>query len=328
MSTNTISINERAAAWSLLILAIIFPPAISPFLSSSNVFDSGRLSGNIMGFVLLATIVTKVATNGRTVQVRNRAMLIVGILIFGYSLLATYRLYHDANAIRESVSRLADTIDGADTDIETSNINITSSVPIIFDTTEGNAAKFLDGMQSLLKRFTSKSVDLNNRMNALPLGEVLKPENLVSSEGIAQSKAILIQYKNLIAERQNNLDAYWVEVMGYFNDANVNKGVKSSAMNSFQRTQPEVKRLYGKLDKVQLRFAGEAEAIIDIAEINLGRIQVSNGQILFPEESLLDAYNTHIKILNILSNEEAIVTREITNLGQQQRDAVNKDLGQ
>jgi hypothetical protein len=183
-------------------------------------------------------------------------VLAVGVLVFGYSVLASYRVWHDAQAVRNAANNLISTIDNAKTQMDsaTSSNQSNINVPVAYDTTNGNAANFLNGVQPILKKFADKSVDLNNRMTTLPLVKVLTPDNLISKVGIAQSRTILAKQKELIAERGKNLVGYWEEVITYFKTAKVDESNRKSAMDSFLSGKPTVEKLYSDLDKTQLTF--------------------------------------------------------------------------
>ena len=256
-------------------------------------------------------------------------VLAVGVLVFGYSVLASYRVWHDAQAVRNAANNLISTIDNAKTQMDsaTSSNQSNINVPVAYDTTNGNAANFLNGVQPILKKFADKSVDLNNRMTTLPLVKVLTPDNLISKVGIAQSRTILAKQKELIAERGKNLVGYWEEVITYFKTAKVDESNRKSAMDSFLSGKPTVEKLYSDLDKTQLTFVDEASVILDLAENNLGRLQVGNGQLLFPDQTLLDTYNKHMQNLNTLGQEEARITQEIQSLATSGIEQTKKDIG-
>ncbi len=327
ISINTIKSNERMIAWFLMLGGVILPLALEGLLSGP--YDYARLSGNIMGMILMSVLIGYAATIGRTLATKNRVALIIGVLIFGYSVMASYRVWHDAQALRNAANNLLSIMDNTKAQINsaTPSNQPNADIPITFDNTNGNGANFLNGTQPILKKFADKSIDLNNRMVALPMVKVLAPDSLISKEGIAQSRAILSKQKELIAERGKNLVEYWAEVITYFKTANVDEANRKSAMDNFLRGKPAVEKLYGDLDKSQIAFVDEAYATLDLVEKNLGRLQVDNGRLLFPDQTLLDAFNNHIKNLDSLGKEETKITQQIQNLSTAGLDQIKKDIG-
>lgn len=322
MTAITINFNERVVAWVLIGLSVITPIAAS-LLVSSNSFDTARTLGELAVYILFGVGLCDLFTKQRSEIIKARARLMVGVFLLGYSIFHTYHLYHDIQEVKAAASNLVSIIEGGQ--VKTQQINSVDKAPVAFDI-KNDVANFLNGSQPLLKAFTDKSGALNNKINAIPIGTILDPNNLLSQEELIKSKGNLAEGKKLIVERGQNLTSYYDDFLNYIKTAKVNETTRKGALDSFPSSKSEVVRLNNELDKFQLALMDEASAIVDLAGKNMGRLQVSNNQLLFDNQESLDEYNLHMKNLTALAQSEEKTSQAILSLYNSNVTRIKKDI--
>ena len=335
-SVETQSINTKLLIGFLFIGAMVAPNFFST-INTHLSFDFGRIAGQMAMYSSLSYIVTYGLTKGKPMELRNRLMIIVGSLLLAYSILSSYGVYRDTNQFKEAVANLLATMDNASSQMKASN-DEAEAIPQNKMTAAvnpdnkpaghtGSLADFMNGAQPIVKRFADKSIDLNNRINALPVATVISPNNLTSPDGIVKSRTIIAEGKKLIAERGQLLINYWNEASTYFKTANIDEASRQAVLSSLLSGKSDIDRLYSDLDQVQLASLNEVSAIVDLAEKNMGELTVRDNKLLFPNQMVLDEYNLHMKNLLVASNEEAKATQAMQQLGQAKRTQIINDLG-
>lgn len=323
MTAITININERIVSRVLLALAALFP-ILFAVVSSKFAGKMGYITGQVSMYIALSVIVLHVILRKKPEDTQNRVILVLGAFMLCYSLYSVFDVWNESKQTKGSLSNIIGQIEDANKQVQTSdtqalNLSEASAEPVKQpDAISGKitVAELLNGLQPLIKQFMDKSVDLGNRMDAIPFDTILALTNITSPDGIQQSRQHLNKFKELIAERDENVSQYWKDAESYFRNANINEYERKQTLEGFFSGKPNMTRLNGELNKAQLGLINEALAILVICEQNMSQLTVVNEQLVLPNQDATDTYNIHLENVMAYGQKAAEVAQMIQNLSQ------------
>lgn len=122
---------------------------------------------------------------------------------------------------------------------------------------------------------------LGERFDKIDLSKVLTPEGVATSAGLASSRAVIAQYRTLLAERNLVVQTYLTRYERFVNDRAPTGATRKSAFESMTESSQATAKLYGELDKTQTALADTLERVLDWGSAQAGRLGVEKGQLLF-----------------------------------------------
>ena len=202
----------------------------------------------------------------------------------------------------------------------------TPSVKVAAGGSEADRTVALLGlMKDHAKKFAIDTAALDRKFTTNDLGSALRPENLVTQDGIQNSRKKVEASKVLIDQRNTILPQYFfsleqsVKSLGLTERETINA---IAGMNAGKGGAERMQKLYEKLGNAQLGILTIISELLDFAERNLGRTSVKDGQMMFLAQPELDEYLRLVKALNESAAREDVATKKVNTQAQQNKQNI------
>lgn len=140
--------------------------------------------------------------------------------------------------------------------------------------------QFLQDSIAFQQRQSAKFQDLAERFNTVSVNNILTPETLTTPAGQATARAILAQYRALLAERKLLLQTYLAEWERFV--ATIPPGdMRDGAIAGMSGGKDATVALYADLDRTQTALADSIERVINWGQAQAGHLGMRGGQLLF-----------------------------------------------
>lgn len=217
-------------------------------------------------------------------------------------------------ALKQAVNNFAKTATGRAGDaVHTRSTQQVSSDP------QADTAAVLNQISEVLARSGKHMRELIAAEKSLPLDQVLAPESLASREGVDHGREIIGEYSGMIDDYERTYNSSMDEMQRIIDaaPASVRGNLEAGFANGKGPAYVWVSA-YVRAERGSIATCSE---ILDLAEANLGKTYVSNGQIYFPN-SVLPTYQALVGQLRADSIEETRATKALVEGQQGARDQV------
>ena len=250
----------------------------------------GQLAGQGLVLSLLAMIVLT------RVRKKISTALIVGVVFLGSSAHIAYQASQDGADQREIANEMVDLYD-----------SVQSGKEISGDTVVRENDSLLESMKKFAARGQQITMEYQNAI--ADVGTPITPENLVNTAATKKARSQLVIIGKDIPSYESRLLAN-VDDMGEILSKRTDKDSRDYYMG-FISTRDIAKQYVRDLYDVQSEMITTMIDMLDFAIAREGKLGVENGQLMFQDQSSVDAYNALFRRIILLSEmEEKIVLDE------------------
>lgn len=236
--------------YALIVLAFALP-FIAAALGMYSAFDVGQSLATTAGSLLLMAFITWLATRKNSDMAKGIGRLITGILLC--------------------------VVVGS---------NLATSLG------EEKAAKaFLkESLENNAKQERSFA-ELGARFDKLgDVSSVMTSTALVNPGELANARAVLAQFRALVAERKALLRANLADSEHFIRTKSSPGAMREGALAAFPAKRDETLRLYADLDVAQIELADSYTAILDYAASQMGKVNITNGRLMFTSQQQMTTF--------------------------------------
>lgn len=163
------------------------------------------------------------------------------------------------------------------------------------------------------QRQSAKLIELDSRIAKLPMGEVLSPEKLASPHGIEYGRAVIAQFRAMLAERQSLLQSGVAEADRLI-DSMPTERTRQIARQAMKREMVAGLKYQIDLNRVQGQGTTDVEAVLNWAGERQGTIQAVNGTIMFAKTKDLAEYRALVQQVLVAGEAEEKLTADAVAL--------------
>ncbi|OAM53208.1 hypothetical protein A7981_07370 [Methylovorus sp. MM2] len=320
---------EKWGSRALLVLSFSLPFILSSITKSKS-FQPAEMVGEMLFYFLLAGGFAYAWTKGNTKLERARLYLTFSLLFLALSVYLNYQKWQEIQSVKHALNEIITVVDNAKQQMELSNSGQSArsqASAAIKDESTGNQTDIqilAKGTARLAEEFGRRMLDLNKRYLSSRIDKALSPANLTSQSGISESRAIVENVLELNAERLAMVLNYYKEIKSFIDSADVLQANKDSYLVGVEDFKPQTLKAYYEMDRVGNAYLQDANDIINLAENNLGKISINNGQLIFPNKESLGSYNFHLQNIITLAEEETAIRTKLAEDSAKQNEKLKK----
>jgi hypothetical protein len=210
-------------------------------LAGMSALKAGEDSVRTLGSLALLALISWAVTRGRSERAKAVGRLVVGVLLCAVVGTNLVRAYNEAQ----------------------------------------DAKVFLVEARQFREEQAQRFAALAQRFDKMDLSQVLSPETLIAPGHNAAARAILANYRALLAERRSAVQTYLLQMERFVNERAPAGQVRDGARAGMIPKKEATEKLYAGLDAVQTEMADSLERVLDWGAAQGPRLQVRNGQLQF-----------------------------------------------
>ncbi|MDO8293270.1 MAG: hypothetical protein Q7T29_10480 [Gallionella sp.] len=329
--------------WGLLATALAVPliMAATGFISA---FKCGELIVQVGFAWLVAAVVIDIILKKREVLTKAKGRIVAAALALVMAFGAGITSYQDTHRVNEAKKELieqfmASTIEGnratarapsvAEPASSATVATIASQTPVVpapppvkveAGGNEADRAVVLYGqMKVRAKKMAEDFAALDRKFIATDLGAVLKPDNMVTREGIRNSRKKVETFKSLINQRNTILQQHFSTSEKIIRDSGLSERETNDALAGLNSSKGSILQSYADLGKAQLDSLKIISGLLNFGERTLGHTSLKDGQIVFQTQTDFDEYMRFIQQITDSSAKEEIATQKISAQAQQHK---------
>ena len=142
-------------------------------------------------------------------------------------------------------------------------------------------ARAAHGLRELIRdrQLLMRQIGENNgRIRALPMGEVLRYDRLVTADGIAKGRDTLHEFAALSRDNQAANERFGVQSSQLMDE--IEPGMGANFRRGFEQGLTANGQMLVEFVQVERRFEGHAESVLDMAQANLGRWHMQDNRLM------------------------------------------------
>jgi hypothetical protein len=311
-SNNKTTLRRRNAG------AIMFFAAICLSLGAgavSSAYQSGLLVGHVVGLIGLLWVISLAFTRKNTVG-RSYVVLALGLaaLIWGAS--SMFNMYGQRQDFEAAVENLKTAATGAPAASRARTVRI----PLPEDDYERNEDaniglinEVADAVRSRFHEFQQVA----SQIAAVQLEGVLAPTNLVTAQGIAESRAKIATYAQLQHQLTELSAAAKPQVQAIIDRSNATQYMKGQVWAGFNESYPQQLAQMQALESVRQETLQTISGLLNLAESSRGQLQAKDGKLLFADALSLQQYQIGMAQLARQASREDQITAALQAQAQQ-----------
>jgi hypothetical protein len=172
---------------------------------------------------------------------------------------------------------------------------------------------------------TAAILRLNRSFAEIDMDSVLKPERLVSADGLARSRAAVARFREVVKLRESVSAQANSRMLAVVREADISERMRASAMASFEQRSASNTSTARALTAANLGVVEAMEPVFDFAQRHLGHLRMRGNALVLPDPVALGQYRQLILAVRRAAAREAAVFKEISrNRMQQLREAQEK----
>ncbi|MDQ1816514.1 hypothetical protein RBA41_24760 [Massilia sp. CCM 9210] len=245
------------------------------------------------------------------------AKLVVAIVLILMSLGKIGAMKRDIGAIRAASQSL----------VATMNEKGEPSGPAVPQAASEEARQvvaFVNGAGALLKRQVAERELLDKEFEKIDMSTLLTPQTLTSRKGIADSRAKMARYVELIDQRDKMIVAAVEEGRTYVRTAKVPEQYRSES-SARAKVGEETLKHNAALSAVGKEFIKGVNDVLDFGQSQLGKAKFQNGKLMFASERDVATYRSLSAALEQIGVREAAVVEQFNaHLEKTKRDAARQ----
>lgn len=326
--------------WGLLAMALA-APSIMAAMGLISAFKCGELTVQV-GFAWLVTaVVIDIIFKKREAMTKAKGRIVAAVLALVLAFGAGITLYQDTHRVNEAKKELieqfmASTVEGnrattsapsvAEAASSAAVAAIASQTPVVpaphpvkieASGSEADRAVALYGqMKVRAKKMAEDFSALDQKFTATDLGAVLKPDNMVTREGIQSSRKKVETFKALINQRNTILQQHFTTSEQIIRGSGLSERETNDALAGLNSGKGTILQSYADLGKAQLDSLKIISGLLNFGERTLGRTSLKDGQIMFQIQADLDEYMRFVQQITDSSAKEEIATQKISAQAQ------------
>ncbi len=157
-------------------------------------------------------------------------------------------------------------------------------------------AALLDKLVALKTDQAKRMAPLESALGEFDLATQIQPENLVNADRIAQSKKNVNRYWELMQQELVLLDQFAKEGEQLIRESAIKPDQKTRALEGLRESYAPYRKSVTVQAPVHKKIVDAMLNILNMAEQNLGKINIRDGMLKFRTQQALDIYNTNFDI--------------------------------
>ncbi len=320
----------RRWAWIAIGVASVLP-MLTIIESDSLAFKAGQHIAYLLFGVGFVGFITSLVFKKSTEEVKAKTSLTIGILAITYSAFTSLQWVNEIKEFRVSAVSFAKAVQEAEAQPVTSTeqpIQTASQADSVkaIDTSKSAIVRMMDGISGNKKEQIARLKALQVKESQINTGEILKPETLVNAQAIASAQKELKKFSELIADREFIYSDYVNKTMKVMGSVGLTSNEKRDAIAGFNEIWLPQKKIMENISKAQRAVINSSTKIINLCEVNLGKFQVQNGQIMFQTQEQLTLYQTEMAKIQQAAQDESKASDAYQQMVIQSSQRMEKDL--
>ncbi len=153
------------------------------------------------------------------------------------------------------------------------------------ETTSQSLARMFNQQAAVLRTYNVKIQKVIADENSLPLDSVLSPASLTSAQGIANGRRVVAHCISDIDQLQSLMESYFAEIRAIVD--RVPTGTREQVLRGFEPANAATRQAFGDFLAAERKIISTTDAVLDLAEGNLGVSYAKDGQIYLPAAALV-----------------------------------------
>jgi hypothetical protein len=296
----------------LLVLCALLVPVLMATKGRISSYIGGELIGAGLANWALYGGVAWLITRKRSPQAKGIGALLAGLIVLGSVLVVSADKAAEQTYLAMAMQEMREALDDLRiADQGATELPKRSPLPEVPQSARHGRIAFVCDMADQARRNASQTVRLNRKFAALDLVSMLKPERITSAAGLRVSRDTIGRYRAAVAERGAIARDAMAAGLKVIERANIAEADRASTKKAFDDNRTSHMKSLGELERANLAAADSIEAILDLAQRNLGGIVYRGGRLIFRAQPVLDEYRRLVANSQEAGQREEAVLHEV-----------------
>jgi hypothetical protein len=176
---------------------------------------------------------------------------------------------------------------------------------------DARTAAFLQQADKMQADLLVRANMLNEKFKALDLEAALAPASLTNAAKLAESRAMIDRFAELIQERRDLYDNYMISAEHFMKTAHISEKDREVVLAEFKQRRERSADTFGELESAQSRVRDVVVRLLDYAKARLGTIKAVNGSLEFSHQADANQYDSLISELEFNAKAEGRASRAL-----------------
>lgn len=194
-----------------------------------------------------------------------------------------------ASSVKDTYQEVLDSTVDENGDLKVSDLEI-DTTPI----SSGDTGKIEQFIKEHFKEMLRLQNEYLSSLDGIGFKTILDPARVSEPNSYSESIRILLQGKSLLKESKQRFRELQNSVPDSIKKLDISQKAKEEFLIGFEKSRQQVSTRNDELFRLEEMILSETEAAIDVLENSRGGWSNKDGQFIFEDDAVLNAYNSHI----------------------------------